>query len=114
MNAKELQEKLFRPSTNGWEKVDPEKKQNILDFSNGYIKFLNSAKTERECTKEIEKILNDNGFKDIRKLQNIKAGEKIYYINRHKNVYAAVIGTDNLENGFNIIGSHIDLSLIHI
>ena len=108
MNSKDLKEKLFRPSTNGWETVSPEEKQNILDFSNDYIKFLNTAKTERECTKEIEKILNNHGFKNINTLQNIKAGEKIYYVNRHKNIYAAVIGTDNLENGFNIIGSHID------
>ena len=32
----------------------------------------------------------------------------MYYINRAKNVYVAVIGTDTLETGLNIVGAHID------
>ena len=35
-------------------------------------------------------------------------GDKVYYINRAKSVYVAVIGTDTLETGLNIVGAHID------
>ncbi len=104
--AKNLKEKLFRKKQNGWEmNIDINQIQN---FARNYISFLNKAKTERECVKEFKKILEENNFQDIKEKENFKAGDKIYYINRHKNIYAAVIGSDDLKNGFNIIGSHID------
>lgn len=103
-----LKEKLFRPKKNGWENLKEDDKQKIFKFSNGFINFINEAKTERECTKKFTEILEDNGFKNIDNLDTLKAGDKVYYINRYKNVYAAVIGSDDLAKGFNIIGAHID------
>ena len=102
-----LKEKLFRPKKNGWESKQIDKNK-ILDFAKGYMEFINKAKTERECVQEFTKILEENGFKDITSTQNLKSGDKIYYVNRHKNIYAAVIGSDDLNKGFNIIGAHID------
>ena len=32
----------------------------------------------------------------------------MYFVNRKKSVYAAIIGSNSLLNGLNIIGSHID------
>lgn len=103
-----LKEKLFRTKKNGWENIEENKKKKIFEFSKEYIDFINEAKTERECTKKFTEILENNGFKNIDNLNTLKAGDKIYYINRYKNVYAAVIGSDDLSNGFNIIGAHID------
>ena len=105
--TQKLKEKLFRPSQNGWEEK-PNDKEKIMNFAEEYINFINKAKTERECTKEFKKILTEHGFQNIKDIQNIKAGDKVYYINRHKNIYAAVIGEKDLIEGFNIIGAHID------
>lgn len=107
-NAKELKEKLFKKSKSGWEKTTKEEKEKIFDYSNKYIKFLNEAKTERECVEKISQLLIKNGFKNIEKEESLKAGEKVFYINRNKNIYAAIIGNEDLEKGFNIIGAHID------
>ena len=107
-NAKELKEKLFRKKTNGWETLNKEEKKKAYDFSEKFMHFINSAKTERECVKSLTNILENNGFKNIETVDNLKAGDKIYYINREKNIYAAVIGSDDLTNGLNIIGAHID------
>ncbi len=107
-NAKELKEKLFRKKTNGWETLNKEEKKKAYDFSEKFMYFINSAKTERECVKSLTNILEQNGFKNIETVDNLKAGDKIYYINREKNIYAAVIGSDDLTNGLNIIGAHID------
>ncbi len=107
-NAKELKEKLFKKSKSGWEKTTKEEKEKIFDYSNKYIKFLNEAKTERECVEKISQLLIKNGFKNIEKEECLKAGEKVFYINRNKNIYAAIIGSEDLEKGFNIIGAHID------
>ena len=103
-----LKEKLFRTKKNGWENIEENKKKKIFEFSKEYIDFINEAKTERECTKKFTEILENNGFKNIDNLNSLKAGDKVYYINRYKNVYAAVIGSDDLVKGFNIIGAHID------
>lgn len=108
MEAKELEKKLFRPKKNGWGNLNEEERKNIFEFSNKYIDFINKAKTERENVKEIEKILKENNFQNILEKENLKAKDKVYYINREKNIYAAIIGEEDLSLGFNIIGAHID------
>ena len=106
--AKELKESLFRPNNNGWETLKEEERKKVFDFSNKYINFINTAKTERECVKVLTEILEKHNFKNIESQTNLKAGDKVYYINRNKNIYAAVIGSDDLKKGFNIVGAHID------
>lgn len=108
MEAKDLKEKLFRNKNNAWEKVEENEKKEIFDFSKKYMDFLSNNKTERECVKTIKEKLEKNNFKNIEELNSIKSGDKIYYINREKSIYAAVIGEDSPEEGFNIIGAHID------
>ena len=102
-----LKEKLFRPNKNGWESKHIDKDL-IMNFSKEYIDFINKAKTERECVEKFIKLLDNHGFKNIMDKENLKAGDKVYYINRHKNIYAAIIGSDDLNKGFNIVGAHID------
>ena len=108
MEAKNLKEKLFRNKDNAWETVSEEEKTKIFDFSNKYIDFLSNNKTERECIKTIKEKLEKNNFKNIETIKNLKAGNKVYYINREKSVFAAIIGEESPEEGFNIIGAHID------
>ncbi len=103
-----LQEKLINKKENGWETIDEEKKKKIFEFSQGYMEFLNKAKTEREFVKEAIKLARENGYKDIMEFEKLQPGDKIYFINREKSMYLAIIGTDNIENGIHIIGSHID------
>ena len=108
MEAKNLKEKLFKNKDNAWEKVTEEEKKQIFDFSKKYINFLSNNKTERECVNTIKEKLEKNNFKNREKLETIKTGDKVYYINREKSVFAAVIGEESPEKGLNIIGAHID------
>ena len=101
-------EDLLRNQKSGWEEVNEDEKKQIYDFSDEYIKFLNSAKTEREIVKEAEKIARENGFKSLEEYSELYTGDKVYYINREKNIYLAVIGEEPLEAGINIIGAHAD------
>ena len=80
----------------------------VYSFCDGYISFLNKCKTERECARYAINVLRDNGFKDITNTDELKCGDKVYYLNRNKAVYAAVIGKDMLTSGLNLIGAHID------
>ena len=101
-------EDLLRNQKSGWEEVNEDEKKQIYDFGDEYIKFLNSAKTEREIIKETEKIARENGFKSLEEYSELYTGDKVYYINREKNIYLAVIGEEPLEAGINIIGAHAD------
>ncbi|MBP3502085.1 MAG: aminopeptidase [Clostridia bacterium] len=104
----ELQKKLFNNKKNGWENLDDITKNEIFDYCNSYMEFLNNGKTEREIIKESKKIAQLNGFTDIKNIEYLKPGDKVYYVNREKSMYLAVIGYDNIENGINVIGSHAD------
>ena len=106
--SEELQKKLFDKKENGWVSVNEQEKQNIFDFSKGYMNFLNQAKTEREFVKMAKKLADENGFRDIMEFESLNPGDKIYFVNRNKSMYLAIIGTESIEKGLHIIGSHID------
>ena len=103
---KKLNEKLTYKQKNAWFAKNTNYEE-IMDFSKKYIEFLNNSKTEREATIEIAKKLKENGFLSISEVEKLHRGDKVYYINHDKSIYAAKIG-DNILDGMNIIGSHID------
>ena len=106
--GEKLKEELFNRKKNGWEVATEEEKQNIFKFCDEYMYFLNRAKTEREAVEFSTDILRKNNFKNIEEVDSLNPGDRIYYINREKNVYAAVMGKRPLEDGINIVGAHID------
>lgn len=101
-------ENILNKKSCGWLDVNDTKKDDIFKFCNSYIDFLNECKTERETSKYIVSKLQEDGFKNISETANLNSGDKVYMLNRDKSVYAAIIGNDDLTNGLNIIGSHID------
>ncbi len=103
-----LKEKLFNKKDNGWINLNEQEKNDIFDFCDGYINFLNNAKIEREAVVEVRKMAEENGFKDLSTYENLQPGDKVYFVNRDKSMYLAIIGTEKIENGVHIIGSHID------
>ena len=106
--TEKLKDTLFDNKKNGWDNLSLEAKQNILKFSDEFIYFLNKCKTEREAVTFIVDILNKNGFSDLRDKLVLAPGDKIYYVNKEKAVYAAIIGSKSIEAGLNIVGAHID------
>lgn len=106
--GKDLKEKLFYERKNGWENISKNQKEEILEFCKGYIQFLNDAKTEREVVKFARNMAEKNGFRDIINFEKLNPGDKIFYMNRDKSMYLAVIGKNGVEDGINIIGSHAD------
>lgn len=106
--GEELKEKLFNKNKSGFAVITEEEKQTIFSFGDEYLKFLNSCKTERECASFAEDYLKQNGFVNIENKTDLVPGDKVYFINHKKAVYAAVIGSSLLEEGLNFIGAHID------
>ena len=92
----------------GWLELDSSEKNKLFSFNDSYLEFLNNVKTEREANKYIIRELTNNGFVNVNNLDKLNVGDKVYYDNRGKSVFAAVIGKNNLEEGINLIGAHID------
>lgn len=101
-------EDLIQNKSCGWKNLTESDKKQIFDFNEEYIQFLNVAKTERETNKEIIKELINHGFVDVNSLQSLNVGDKVYYNNRGKSIFAAIIGSNDLREGINLVGAHID------
>jgi len=86
----------------GWKKKSIEQIASIFKFSEGYKRFLDQAKTEREAVRTIQSILSSYGF------SGDWQGDKIYRINRGKEIIAFVKGIQSPADGFNIVVAHID------
>ncbi|EHO78169.1 aminopeptidase [Fusobacterium ulcerans] len=91
---------------NGWNCINS--REVVFDFSEGYKKFLDGAKTEREFVTEGIKLVEKNGFVNAEKKDKLTVGDKVYYVNRGKNLVLAVIGKEDIENGINYVVSHVD------
>ena len=106
--TEKLKDFLFNTKKCGWETLADSVKNDVIRFSDEYIHFLNRSKTEREATGFITEILDKNGFVNIKDKMILVPGDKVYYVNREKSVYASIMGNKPVEAGLNIIGSHID------
>lgn len=91
---------------NIWIKSD--QKNEIFKFGEDYKDFISRCKTERLCTKEAVKLLEAKGFKELSKVKNVKPGDKVYKVNKGKNVCAFIVGEKDICDGLRILGAHID------
>ena len=79
--------------------------ENLLE---NYKNFLDNGKTERECVAQIIEGAKANGYVDISQADTLKAGDKVFVQKMNKVVALFEIGSENIENGLNILGAHID------
>ena len=106
--SEELKKKLFNQKKDGWDDLKDSTKEEVFELSKNYMNFLNKAKTEREFIKEARKLADANGYKDIMEFDKLNPGDKVYFVNRDKSMYLAIIGENSIEEGLHIIGSHVD------
>ncbi len=79
-----------------------------FEYAEDYKKYLDAAKTEREAVKASIALAEAKGFKEYKLGDKMKAGDKLYYNNKNKNLFVFTIGKEPLENGIRITASHID------
>ena len=58
------------------------------DYCEGYKKFLDDAKTEREAVKAAIALAEEQGFVPYVRGMALKAGDKVYRSNRGKSLHA--------------------------
>jgi len=108
MNEKKnYREELFYKQKNGYDLICNEDRSKIEPYCAEYMEFLNNSRTEREAVRNAVALAEAEGFREY-KSGKVKAGDKIYYVNRDKALSLAVIGEKPLSEGLNISAAHID------
>jgi aspartyl aminopeptidase len=106
--TKALKEKLFYEAPHAARRMSAEEIDAADSFCEGYMGFLDAAKTEREAVERAVHLAEMNGFSAYDPGRRYQAGAKIYYNNRGKSVILAVIGRESLLHGARIVAAHID------
>lgn len=107
--AKELKKELFYKKENGVDALSEDTVKAADDFCEGYKKFLFNCKTEREVAEWAVKKAEAAGFKPFDPFgEPLKAGEKVYILNRNKSIILCVKGKKSINEGVRISAAHID------
>ncbi len=106
--VKELKEKLAYAPKHASYVMDADGVAAADAFCEGYMSFLDEAKTEREAVKKAIELAKSNGFREYARGHFYGPGEKIYYNNRGKSVVLAVMGEVGLSEGARVVAAHID------
>ena len=93
---------------NAWLKYNQKEQKEVMNFAEGYKRFLSKSKTERLAVKEGLVLLEKAGFKSAEGLKKLAQGDKVYFVNKNKNICAFIIGQKPLVEGMRILGAHID------
>lgn len=81
----------------------------ISDYAEGYKKFLDNGKTEREAVSETIEMIEERGYKTYTLGDQINPGDKLYYNNRGKGLFILRAGSaDVAKNGVRILVAHVD------
>ena len=91
---------------NAWNKYSDKKP--VMDFAEGYKDFISFGKTERLVAQESVEALRKAGFKELGEFSALRPGDKIYFVNKNKNIAAFILGKKPLTEGMRILGAHID------
>ncbi len=81
----------------------------MTSYAEGYKKFLDNGKTERETVAETIAIVKKAGYREYKLGEKISPGDKLYYNNRGKSLFLIKGGKADLEkNGIRILVAHVD------
>ena len=80
----------------------------VFQFAEEYKLFIHRARTELSFVAEAIAFAQLNGFDELTATTDLRPGTKIYEVNRDRTISLMVIGQESLQNGFHVIGSHID------
>ncbi|MBQ8416425.1 MAG: aminopeptidase [Clostridia bacterium] len=91
-----------------YEKAGAKIVASAYEYAKDYVKFLDAAKTEREAVTECVRMAEAAGYRPYQFGDPLKAGDKLYYNNRGKNIFLFRIGSESINNGIRITAAHID------
>lgn len=103
-----LKEKLFYNTKNIYDVFTGENLAEMKTYADGYIRFLDSSKTEREAVKCGIAMAEAEDYIPFEFGMKLEKGGKYYYNNRGKALYVFAVGTKPLTEGIHIMAAHVD------
>ena len=76
--AEQLKKELFMKPVNAAKACADGQIKEADNFCEGYMSFLDAAKTEREAVEEAVELARANGFIEFRKGEKYAPGERVY------------------------------------
>lgn len=107
-SSKKEAKKLFAEYPNLYEDISNDDLDACMQYSEEYKTFLDISKTEREFVDNAIEAAESLGFVDIESKEELIPGDKVYSSIKNKGLVLAVIGTNPVASGINILGAHID------
>ncbi len=86
----------------------PEDVEKAEKFAEGYKEFLDHSKIERECVRYTEELAKKAGYRAFVRGMKYRPGDKVYFINRGKNIILTTFGEKSLAEGVHFNIAHID------
>lgn len=97
---------------NAWKTYDDQAIDKMNQLTDDYIDFISECKTERECTARAIQMAKAQGYVSLDEARKagtkLAAGSKVYASIYGKTLILVQVGEQPLEQGFNILGAHID------
>ena len=95
-----------------WKKYTPEQLVELEKICSGYKEFISENKTERLCVRTGAALAEQAGYVELGQAvaagKTLKPGDKVYAVNHGKTLMLMQIGKRPLQEGFNILGAHVD------
>ncbi len=108
MELNDMKKELFYEPKHAMEIVDDAVVKAADDFCEGYKKYLDEAKIERETVDFFVKEAEARGYTKFDRTKKYNAGDKVYYNNRGKAIILCVFGKKSITEGVKISAAHID------
>ncbi len=94
---------------NAYKEADEKELEAIFSYAEGYKEFLFTSKTERGATATAKALADKRGYKQYMFGDKVKAGDKLYFINRDKNIFLIKVGKNDIsKHGVKIMAAHVD------
>jgi aspartyl aminopeptidase len=94
---------------NIFKEADEKELKAIFEYAEGYKQFLDKSKTERGASATAREMCLARGYKPYSFGDKVKAGDKLFFINRDKNIFIIKVGENDIAtHGIKIMAAHVD------
>lgn len=105
---KDYRTELFYEQKNGYDCLSLEGREAMDAYCEGYKRYLNESRTERESVRNAIELAEAEGFTEYVPGMALNTGDKVYYSNRGKALLLAVMGSEPMSAGAVVTAAHVD------
>ena len=91
-----------------WAGLSSSERREVLAFAEDYKDFMSRAKTELSFVSEAVNVARAAGFRELESGNPMRPGARYYDVNRDRTLTLIVVGSEDLVNGFRVVGAHVD------